>query len=101
MGMVKNNRKKSEKKKKKISKKFRQSYMKQSKRTFLSENENSFDEYQTDIPKANSKRDYPTKNFFTDQEGKTTFHSRKINKIREENEKIDMLYFAVLDKIDS
>lgn len=58
------------------------------------------EEEETDLPMKLQKSKLYKKTFYTDAEGKSKFRNRKLNSIKEENDKIDRLYFAVLQKID-
>ena len=73
-----------------------------SKRTFLSENENSDnDNYnETDFPYKKKSKKFYNKTFQTDLESLKSKKRRNFNFKNKENKKIDDLYFAMLNNLN-
>lgn len=65
--------------------------LKASKRTFLSEfdEDSEIDQFDTDIASANNNKKRKFRRYFTDDEGQKNFRKLKMEKISEENEKLD------------
>ena len=74
-----------------------------SKRTFLSENENSDnDKYnETDFPYKKKSNKFYNKTFQTDLECQKSKKRRTLNFKNKENKKIDDLYFAMLNNLNN
>lgn len=78
-----------------------QAPLKQSKRTFLSELDEEVDTFDTDLGNIQRTKLNNRKRFFTDEEGRERMKKLKMEKIKEEDEKIDDFYFATLKQLQT